>query len=198
MSVTTRRTVVNTRVSFVSIVAHITRFRLSMNKLSSSAFLALFTYYLYALVLINRVNPSVTNRNHKYVDIRQQSKATIPVVVLKDYDPIATSTLLFYIWVVSMIRHHLLVTSAFVWYVVSVRNTGVSSNNLINFTHTGKVLAFYLKHLLQHTSLSTNHIVSSLAAGRPINVWPDIFQHRVMTSIIPLHVLGLYIRAIWK
>ena len=57
-----------------------------------------FPYYFYALGLINRLNPSVTNRNRKYVDIRQQSKATSPVVVLKDYDPpIATPKLLFYI-----------------------------------------------------------------------------------------------------
>ena len=27
-----------------------------------------FSYYFYALGLINRVNPSVTNRNRKYVD----------------------------------------------------------------------------------------------------------------------------------
>ena len=37
-------------------------------QLSSSAFLALFPYYFYELGLINRVNPSVTNRNRKYVD----------------------------------------------------------------------------------------------------------------------------------
>ena len=37
-------------------------------QLSSFAFLALFTYYFYTLGLINRVNPSVTNRNLKYVD----------------------------------------------------------------------------------------------------------------------------------
>ena len=46
----------------------------------------------------SRVNPSVTNRSRIYVDIRQQSKATSPVVVLKYYDPlVATSTPLFYI-----------------------------------------------------------------------------------------------------
>ena len=37
-------------------------------KLSTSAFLALFPYYFYTLGLINQVNPSVTNRNRKYVD----------------------------------------------------------------------------------------------------------------------------------
>ena len=47
-------------------------------KLSSFAFLALFPYYFYALGLINRVNPSVTNRYRKYVDnIWRQIKATI-------------------------------------------------------------------------------------------------------------------------
>ena len=67
-------------------------------QLSSSAFLALFPYYFYALGLINRVNMSVTNRNRKNVDIRQQSNATSPVVILKYYDPpVATATLLFYI-----------------------------------------------------------------------------------------------------
>ena len=46
-------------------------------------------------MLTKRVNPSVTYRNHKYVDIRQQSKATSPVFVLKDFDPpVATATLL--------------------------------------------------------------------------------------------------------
>ena len=50
------------------------------------------------LIVPYRVNPSITNRNCKDVDIRQQSKATSPVVVLKDYDPpVATATLLFYI-----------------------------------------------------------------------------------------------------
>ena len=68
-----------------------------------------------ALGLINRVNPSVTNRNCKDEEIRQQKKATCPVVVLKDYDPpVATVTLLFYILVVIMTRYHPLVTSAFV------------------------------------------------------------------------------------
>ena len=44
------------------------------------------------------VNPSVTNRNRKDEDIGQQNKATIPVVILKYYDPpVATATLLFYI-----------------------------------------------------------------------------------------------------
>ena len=38
------------------------------NQLSSSAFLALFTYYFYALGLINQVNLSITDRNRKYVD----------------------------------------------------------------------------------------------------------------------------------
>ena len=66
--------------------------------------------------MCSRVNPSVTNRNRKDVDIRQQSKATSPVVVFKDYDPpVAIATLLFYILVVSMTRHHLLVASAFIW-----------------------------------------------------------------------------------
>ena len=37
-------------------------------QLSSSAFLAIFPYYFYALGLINGVSPSVTNRNRKYVD----------------------------------------------------------------------------------------------------------------------------------
>ena len=68
-----------------------------------------------ALGLINRVNLSVTNRNRKDEDIRQQSKATSTVVILKYYDPtVATATLLFYISVVIMTRHHPLVTSAFV------------------------------------------------------------------------------------
>ena len=54
-----------------------------------------FSYYSYTLGLINRINPSVTNRNRKDEDIRQQSKATSSVVVLKYYDPsVATATLL--------------------------------------------------------------------------------------------------------
>ena len=57
-----------------------------------------FPYYFYALGLINQANASVTNRNRKYVDIRQKSKATSPLVILKDYDPpVATATLLLYI-----------------------------------------------------------------------------------------------------
>ena len=59
---------------------------------------SIFPYYFYALGLINQVNLSVTNRNCKYVYIRQQSKATSTVVVLKYYDPlVAKATLLFYI-----------------------------------------------------------------------------------------------------
>ena len=57
-----------------------------------------FPYDFYALGLIKRVNPSVTNCNRKYLYIRQQRKATSPVVVLKYYDPaVATARLLFYI-----------------------------------------------------------------------------------------------------
>ena len=37
-------------------------------QLSSSAFLALFPYYFYALGLINLLNSYVTNRKRKYVD----------------------------------------------------------------------------------------------------------------------------------
>ena len=37
-------------------------------QLSTSAFLALFPFYFYALGLINRVNLSLTNCNHQYVD----------------------------------------------------------------------------------------------------------------------------------
>ena len=36
--------------------------------------------------------------------------------------------------------------------MVSVRNTGVSIHNS---THTGKVIVFYIQHILQHTILST-------------------------------------------
>ena len=42
---------------------------------------SVFFYSSYALGLINRVNLSVTNRNLKDEDMRQQSKATSPVVV---------------------------------------------------------------------------------------------------------------------
>ena len=42
--------------------------RVLNEQLSSSAFLALFPYYFYALGLINQVNLSVTNHNRKYVD----------------------------------------------------------------------------------------------------------------------------------
>ena len=59
---------------------------------------SVFFYSSNMLGLINRVNPYVTNRNRKYEEIRQQSKGTSPVVVLKYYDPpVATATLLFYI-----------------------------------------------------------------------------------------------------
>ena len=65
--------------------------------------------------MIFQVNPSVTNRNRKDEDISYQSKATSLVVVLKYYCPqVATATLLFYISVMIMTRHHPLVTSAFV------------------------------------------------------------------------------------
>ena len=42
----------------------------------------------------SRVNPSVTNRNLNNEDIRQQRRETIPVVILKDYDPPVASTML--------------------------------------------------------------------------------------------------------
>ena len=93
------------------------RFRFSINKLSRSIFLPFFSYSSYVLGLINQVNPSVFNRNCKDEDIRHQSKATSPVVVLKYYDPpVATATLLFDIWAVIPTRHHLIVTWAFVWF----------------------------------------------------------------------------------
>ena len=69
-----------------------------------------------SLLLVQKwVNLSITNHIRKDADIRQQSKATSPVVPLKYYDPpVATATILFYIWFVSMTLHHLLVTSVFV------------------------------------------------------------------------------------
>ena len=52
-------------------------------------------------------------------------------------------------------------------------------------------MPFYLKHLPIHTSLSMNPIVSSLAAGRPINVLPDIFiQRQVNYRFTYLHKKG--------
>ena len=76
---------------------------------------SVFFYSSNALGLINRVNPFVTNRNCTYEEIRQQSKRTSPVVVIKYYDSlVATAKLLFYIWVVIMTRHHPLVTSALI------------------------------------------------------------------------------------
>ena len=54
----------------VSLVCRHTHHKVKVlnEQLSSSAFLAIFPYYFYALGLINRVIPSVTNCNRKYVD----------------------------------------------------------------------------------------------------------------------------------
>ena len=46
----------------------------------------------------------------------------------------------------------------------------------------GEFIALYLRFIPGHMCVFTNTIISSLAAGRPINAWQDIFLHFFATG----------------
>ena len=122
--------------------------------------------------MINRVNSSVTNRNRKDVDIQKQIKSTSPVVVLKYYDyPVATATLLFYIWFVSMTRHHLLVTSAFVCLLASVTQLlALSMDDFILEQNSTSAFSIY-SELTLHTDCTS---YSKLFRSDTYNLWSEV------------------------
>ena len=80
-----------------------------------------------------------------------------------------------------------------VWFLVIdfCKEHGSITTQLRNSTHTGKVIAFYLQHISRHTSLNTNTIVSSLAAGRPIKAWTEIFLQKDVTNLLSFFWSGL-------